>query len=746
LNNFERFPALRLHESDYKEFDLAFSLNKRMSSLPRVVDKSIEGPRKRSRYLETIFKTLTRLLSSKIPHGSRSRRFAKNIVNLLPLYFRNLVLAALSPTFTSSGERKVQVNYSLDQGFGLPTSLSPLVSIILPVHNHWWVTYRCLRALQANTDKTPYEIILVDDSSTDQTPEALANIRGVSVIRNSTNIGYLLSTNLGASFAALESKYLVLLNNDTEPCDGWLDKLFENIEGDSSTAIVGSALIYPDGTLQEAGGQLFASGEGWNLGRGGNPSDDLFAFTREVDYCSAASIIVRRSFWLEVGGFDIRYVPAYCEDSDLALSAWSKGLKVKFEPKSWVIHHEGVSHGKSTSSGLKNYQIINNRKLFAKWEESFRKHWINQDIPRFEATRDSKGIVVICDRQLPCISRDAGSIRTVQIIQHIQALGYHVVLACLDNSTTEVDLETLRCMGVEIQLDLNAFYQTLSMRQNRVCAIWTIRDEVYDFFSARLKKIAPKAIFVADLMDIKYREAYIRESGISKNQLRIASEVNEIVLVSEVEVSEFNSTIHSQVANVLWAEYEPQPSEISWDDSSGLIFVGGFRHLPNLEGIEWFADNVVPHLLKMGFTAPIRVVGSGLSSEKTMELRNKGLQMLGGVESLGTYYLESRIAVIPLLSGAGRKGKVGEALSYGIPIVSTSVGVDGFGSLEESGVVVVDPAYEMAELICNLHEDPDLWNRVSALGKSYCRNHLSSKAMREQISRLIEPRLVSNEK
>ena len=271
----------------------------------------------------------------------------------------------------------------MDQGFGLPTSRRPLVSIVIPLYNNWWVTYRCLRALQSNSDNTPYEIIVVDDASSDQTMEALQSIRGITVVRNFTNVGYLTSTNRGAAAASETSKYLVLLNNDTEPVDGWLDNLYRTIEKDETIGIVGSALIYPNGVLQEAGSQIFAGGNAWNLGRGGNPLNRLFSFTREVDYCSAASVIIRKSFWVEVDGFDTRYVPAYCEDSDLALTAWSKGYKVIYEPKSWVIHHEGLSHGKSTDSGLKKYQIANNRKLFAKWEVDFRNHWEDIGIPRF---------------------------------------------------------------------------------------------------------------------------------------------------------------------------------------------------------------------------------------------------------------------------------------------------------------------------------------------------------------------------
>lgn len=737
-------PPKSLNASDLLEFRLVSGIQNRIRAYSNF-NSSQQIKKKKPGKLSKLLKRMIPLFSQEFPYGSTQRRMARTLVSMLPRAFRTLIFSSLTPFSTSNTEFLHNVSYSMDQGFGLPTSTDPIVTIVIPVYNNWWVTYRCLRALQSNSDSTPYEIIVVDDASTDQTREALSNIRGITVLRNFTNAGYLISTNRGAAEASTTSNYLVLLNNDTEPVDGWLDSLYESIDKDASVAIVGSALVYPNGVLQEAGGQIFVGGNAWNLGRGGNPLSNQFTFTREVDYCSAASVIIRRSFWLDIDGFDTRYVPAYCEDSDLALAAWNKGFKVMYEPKSWVIHHEGLSHGKSTSSGLKKHQIANNQKLFEKWEPDLRNHWEDIGVPRFEASRDSKGIVIVCDRQLPSLTRDAGSLRTVQIIRHIQALGYHAVLVCVENSTTQFDIDLLQSTGVEVHQNLNDFYESLLFRRDRIRAIWTIRQEVYDFFGENLRKMAPSAIFIADLMDIKYRKNYDPNSGIANGQLKIANEVDHIILVSEVEAQEFNKQSKTNLTSVVWAEYEPQKNELDWNNTNGLIFIGGFRHLPNLEGIKWFADKVLPLLNDLGFSAPVRVIGSGLDTLKMAELSSKGLQLLGGLDDISAVYEQSRIAIVPLLTGAGRKGKVGEALSYGIPIVSTSVGTEGFTDTINSGMIVADTPAEMAKAIYELHENLELWSSASRLGKDYCKSNLSSVAMRNKISQLISVELPSDE-
>ena len=134
---------------------------------------------------------------------------------------------------------------------------------------------------------------------------------------------------------------------------------------------------------------------------------------KDVDYMSGAAILIRSCLWEKIGGFDERYAPAYCEDNDLAFKVRKHGFRVVYQPKSVVIHFEGVSNGTDVQGGgLKRYQVENTEKLKEKWKEALRLQFENTGNPDpFRARERSGGkkIVLVVDHYVPTFDRDAGS-------------------------------------------------------------------------------------------------------------------------------------------------------------------------------------------------------------------------------------------------------------------------------------------------------------------------------------------------
>ncbi|PYL40519.1 MAG: glycosyl transferase, partial [Verrucomicrobia bacterium] len=166
-----------------------------------------------------------------------------------------------------------------------------------------------------------------------------------------TNSGFITSCNRGAE--AARGKYLVFLNNDTIVRQGWLTALLDTFAQEQRAGIVGSKLLYPDGRLQEAGGIIWRDATGWNYGKFDDPQKPEYNYLRDVDYCSAAALMIPKSLFASVGCFDSRYTPAYYEDTDLAFKIRAAGYRVLYQPLSEVIHYEGATGGTDLSTGAK---------------------------------------------------------------------------------------------------------------------------------------------------------------------------------------------------------------------------------------------------------------------------------------------------------------------------------------------------------------------------------------------------------
>jgi GT2 family glycosyltransferase len=221
----------------------------------------------------------------------------------------------------------------------VPFSADPVVSIVVPTYGQVALTLRCLASISDHIPALPIEVIVLDDAWGGVDANRLEQVRGIRLIRNELNCGFLHSCNKAAAVA--NGRYLLFLNNDTEVLAGWLEPMVSLFGERPDTGAVGAKLLYPDGRLQEAGGIIWQDASGWNFGRMEDPSKPVYNYVREVDYCSGAALMVERSVFARLGGFDEIYAPAYFEDADLCLRLRRIGLKTLYQPAARVVHHEG---------------------------------------------------------------------------------------------------------------------------------------------------------------------------------------------------------------------------------------------------------------------------------------------------------------------------------------------------------------------------------------------------------------------
>ena len=166
-----------------------------------------------------------------------------------------------------------------------PVHDSPRASIVIPVFNHFVETYYCLESIFENTSDIDYELIVVDDGSSDQTADLLHRIDGLSSLAIAATWASLVhATEVPRSPGAITWSFL---NNDTTVTPGWLEALIATFKDFPSAGMAGAKLVYPDGRLQEAGGAIWRDASGWNYGKFDDPDHPRYNFAREADYCSA---------------------------------------------------------------------------------------------------------------------------------------------------------------------------------------------------------------------------------------------------------------------------------------------------------------------------------------------------------------------------------------------------------------------------------------------------------------------------
>ena len=650
------------------------------------------------------------------------------------------------------GEFKIGDLYREKGKINFPYAENPKVSIIIPVYNQVHYTYACLVSILENTGEFDYEIIIADDVSTDATKEIDKFVTGLVIARNESNQGFLKNCNNAAKKA--RGEYIFFLNNDTTVQKDWLPPLIRLLESDKSIGMVGSKLIYPDGRLQEAGGIIWSDGSGWNYGRCDDPNKPEYNYVRDVDYISGAAIMLSRKLWEDIGGFDERYAPAYCEDSDLAFEVRKRGLRVVYQPLSVVTHFEGVSNGTDVNgTGLKRYQVENNKKLQEKWSEEFKNQYDNVGVPNaFRARERSRGkkVILFVDHYVPTFDKDAGSKTTFQYIKMFIERGYVVKFLPDNFAKSEPYTSILEQMGVEVlygnEMRTNIF-EWIENNQANIDIAYLNRPHIATKYIDFIKeKTDIKVIYYGhDLHFLRERREYELTGDVERKNASAYWKSMELDLMRKASISYYPSNVEVDYihtfdkkinAKAITAYVFEKFGNIDYnpDIREGVLFVGGFSHPPNADALKYFLDNMWDEIYAQ-IKAPFYIVGSNATDEiKALHNEAKGIIFKGFVseEELKELYEKVRLVVVPLRYGAGVKGKVIEALYYNDPVITTGVGAEGIDNSYNQMLVADEPG-DFVNKCVTLYNDKEALKNMSKAADDYVRNKHSIEAVWEII-------------
>lgn len=634
--------------------------------------------------------------------------------------------------------------------FAVPCGPTPQVSIVIPVYNQVEHTLACLRALAAHPPQATIEILVIDDGSSDQTAQWLPQVQGLRYEVRERNGGFIEACNDGV--ARSRGTYVVLLNNDTVPQPGWLDALLNTFTACPQAGMVGSQLLYPDGRLQESGGVVFADGSGWSYGRFESADDPRYASLRDCDYCSGAALMLTRALWDQLGGFDTRYRPAYYEDTDLAFRVRATGLRTLVQPASRVIHDEGTSNGTDTRTGVKAYQVRNQAVFAERWAPVLASHPAPGSVPGPALLHRHQRQVLILDEEVPQPARDSGSLRQFNLIRLLLQQGLHVVFVPVRREHGGAATEALQQLGVEVWHApfLTGLGGWLAEHGARFAVVMMVRHHLARECLPLLQRHAPQARRVFDTVDLHYlreqRGAQISGDAAQQrdalrtrhNELAVMAQCDITVLVSSAEREQLLQDAPSVHVELISNLHEVAGSGAPYAQRRDLVFVGGFRHRPNLDAMHWFIGEIFPRIRQQLPQVQLHCIGAGApDSLLALAATQPGVVMHGFVEDITPFMEQMRICVAPLRFGAGVKGKINLSMAHGQPVVGTACAVEGMHLRDGVDVRVADQAHAFADAVVALYQDPVQWQQLADAGLRNVAEHFSLDAARVAVRRVF---------
>jgi len=631
--------------------------------------------------------------------------------------------------------------------FEIPAAQSPRSSIVIPVWNNPDITRDCLRAIAAETPAGSYEVIVIDNASELPTQEMLAGIKGLRIVRNEENIGFVGACNQGADTA--RGEFVVFLNNDTIVLSGWLDALVRTFERDASVGAAGAKLIYPNERLQEAGGIIWSDGEGWNYGNKEDPNRPEYNFVREVDYCSGACLMIRRQVFRDMGGFDSRYAPAYYEDTDLAFRLREQGLRVIYQPASRVVHREGATAGTDTSAGAKAYQIINHRKFKERHAGALAaQHPHDPSLLRRARDRRQGLRILLVDHMVPHHDQDSGSVRMMALLAMLVELGHRVTflpdnLAGLEPYTTE-----LQQMGIEVLYGPSEFGYVERFGHEFDCAI-LCRAHFAKSYLPGLRSAKPRPFIIFDTVDLHFLREQRRAELENDKRLAEAAEKTRLVETGVMRDSDMVWVTSTHEAELLRRDsslpsvevmpniHSVRPHVPGYEQRRDMLFIGGFRHPPNEDAVLFFVNDIFPRVTKSLPEARFIIVGSHVPPS-IERLSSDRVVVRGFVPNVEPVFDSCRLTVAPLRYGAGVKGKVTQSLAWGVPAVATPVAAEGLGLVDGQHLLVASDPETFARRIVQVYGDEALWTRLSHGGRTHIDEHLGYESVKQSLAAMLE--------
>ena len=619
---------------------------------------------------------------------------------------------------------------------------SSSVSVLVLQWGETDLTERALDAVRRSRYDGPLELLVWDNGSPDG-PGAVAQMSDVILVESPINVGFGPANNRLAERAT--GDLLLFLNNDAILAPSCLGRMVHGLTAgrpgvDGRVVAVAPQFRGFDGGVLELGCYLGDSGEAWQLLRGERAPRGLLDGAFAAHYGSAACLLVRRGDFLDAGGFDELFAPAYYEDADLCLRLTRDGGQVLVEPRAVAYHLEGGTAGTDELVGVKRFQRRNRGRFAARWYERLARL---PPVSRSAALRHAfsggdRPLVLWLMPDFLKPDQSGGHARVRREIEALVEAGAAVVVwsehvgdhGRYGRFLSDLGVTWCGChepsrslLGNRRDSAVSSLESLLQLDVWDAVVAWSA--DVAHRLGPAVREHLPRTPFVVDSAVLLYRQfarglaagAVLVEDLVTEKawELAVYGGADGLIASSEADAAAIRTELpHLDVVTFDVGAYEPVPTLPDGQQQGSLVFLGSFIHPPNMDAIVWWVDEIVPRIERIcGRTMPLRVIGSSAELVSEVAGGNGALDVVGWVEDLREEMARARAFVVPLRYGAGTKDKISIAMRYGVPTVTTSIGAESMPDGLHGALVVADEPDHFAQHVVRLMEDDQQWKRAA---------------------------------
>jgi glycosyltransferase involved in cell wall biosynthesis len=370
--------------------------------------------------------------------------------------------------------------------------------------------------------------------------------------------------------------------------------------------------------------------------------------------------------------------------------------------------------------------------------------------------------ILVIDPYMPLFDCASGYRRLLEMLKLLAARKASICFVACEGRNQERYAFVLRALGIEVYAgnpDATIDAGTLmieSVRGQSTDLNTLLRHGHYDIallsyyqtaetYLATVRRQSPSTRIFIDTVDVHFvreqREAELHKdtslfrqaAETKRRELVIYSQADAVITATDQDRQQLSAELPSARFHVIPNIHELTEHVPPWEKRTGLLFVGNFHHRPNRDAARFLCSEIMPRVWRTLPNVYLTIVGFAVPDE-ILAFAGERIAVVGHVPEITPYLQQARVSVAPLRFGAGLKGKIGEALGAGTPVVTTAVGAEGMPLSEHpNALLIAEGEDRFAEAIVRLYQDESLWNLLSADGRELISRHYSPQVVAQFI-------------